>query len=90
MDFTGGISETIDIKGGKYYSDEQKSKELFKMMLKQKDNHALMCCAIGVNFELFFYFYLIGQSCFKYLFFGLIIYNRLNLKRRWKLKLRLA
>jgi len=56
MDFTGGISETIDIKGGKYYSDEQKSKELFKMMLKQKDNHALMCCAIGVIFLLFFNF----------------------------------
>ena len=54
MDFTGGISETIDIKGGKYYSDEQKSKELFKMMLKQKDNHALMCCAIGVIFYFFF------------------------------------
>lgn len=49
MDFTGGISETVDIKGGGYYSDEQKRKELFKVMLKQKENHALMCCAIGVS-----------------------------------------
>jgi Calpain family cysteine protease len=48
VDFTSGISETINIKDLKLSSDEQKRHEFFKTLLKQKENHALMCCAVAV------------------------------------------
>ena len=49
VDFTSGISETMDISSGGYSSDEEKRKDLFKMLLKHKDNYALMCCAVAVT-----------------------------------------
>ncbi len=48
LDFTGGISESVDIRGGKYATDEEKRSALFKLLLKQKQNFALMCCSIEV------------------------------------------
>jgi len=48
LDFTGGISEMIDIKAGGYGSDEEKRKEFFNVLYKHKENHALMCCAVEV------------------------------------------
>jgi len=49
VDFTSGISETINIKDLKLSSDEQKRHEFFKTLLKQKENHALMCCAVAAS-----------------------------------------
>ena len=48
LDFSGGISETIDLKVGNYTSDEEKRTELYKLLLKHMENHALMCCAVEV------------------------------------------
>jgi len=45
-DFSGGISEMIDLKVGNYTTDEEKRTELYKRLLKHKENHALMCCAV--------------------------------------------
>ncbi|XP_065580677.1 calpain-5-like isoform X2 [Artemia franciscana] len=50
VDFTGGVSEimdltTMDMKDGIV------RKELFKSLLKKKEGHALMCCAIQASSE---------------------------------------
>ena len=52
VDFTGGVSEimdltTMDMKDGVV------RKELFKSLLKKKENHALMCCAIQVQSSIY-------------------------------------
>ena len=49
LDFSGGISEVISLKDGNYTTDEEKRTELYKRLLKHKENHALMCCAVEVR-----------------------------------------
>ncbi|XP_076323559.1 calpain-5-like isoform X1 [Tachypleus tridentatus] len=49
VDFTGGISENIELQKGGYSDDEVKRKELFKIMLKEIEQHSLMCCAVAAT-----------------------------------------
>lgn len=49
VDFTGGISETIELQAGEYNIDEEKKKSLFKSMLDEMEAHSLMCGAIAVS-----------------------------------------
>ena len=52
VDLTGGVSAHLDLTLGGYIDDFEKRKQLFKMMRKEMDEHALMCCAISVGIEL--------------------------------------
>ncbi|EDV28402.1 Calpain-5 [Trichoplax sp. H2] len=45
VDFTGGIAETIKMDG-EDYSDDNNRDQLFKLMDKSMDRHALICCSI--------------------------------------------
>ena len=47
VDFTSGLAEMILLKEG--YRDEPKKSELRKTMLRECEDHALMCCAIAVS-----------------------------------------
>ncbi|CAG7838641.1 unnamed protein product [Allacma fusca] len=47
VDFTSGLAEMILLKEG--YRDEPKKNQLRKSMLREYDEHALMCCAISVS-----------------------------------------
>ncbi len=49
VDFTGGVSEFISIRDDYRTDDEDKKKKLFKIMVEEIENHALMCCAISVR-----------------------------------------
>lgn len=51
VDFTSGISETIEVDARHFASDERARNDLFKKLLKEKENHALMCCAVAVSFS---------------------------------------
>ncbi|KAK4310570.1 hypothetical protein Pmani_017872 [Petrolisthes manimaculis] len=46
VDLTSGVSAHLDLSIGGYTDDFEKRKQLFKMMTKEMDEHALMCCAI--------------------------------------------
>ena len=48
-DFTGGVSEPIDIVADNYATDQDKRDELFKTMKKEAENHALLAAAIPVS-----------------------------------------
>ncbi|XP_069981344.1 calpain-5-like isoform X3 [Penaeus vannamei] len=52
VDLTSGVSAHLDLTVGGYTDDFEKRKQLFKMMAKEMNEHALMCCAIttGENF----------------------------------------
>lgn len=49
IDFTGGIAETFELQTEKYYEDEEKKTQLFKMMRNEYENHSLLSCAISVS-----------------------------------------
>ncbi|XP_066988979.1 calpain-5-like isoform X3 [Macrobrachium rosenbergii] len=46
VDLTSGVSAHLDLTVGGYTDDFEKRKQLFKMMAKEMNEHALMCCAI--------------------------------------------
>ncbi|XP_037777127.1 calpain-5-like isoform X1 [Penaeus monodon] len=46
VDLTSGVSAHLDLTVGGYTDDFEKRKQLFKMMVKEMNEHALMCCAI--------------------------------------------
>lgn len=46
VDLTSGVSAHLDLTLGGYTDDFEKRKQLFKMMMKEMNEHALMCCAI--------------------------------------------
>lgn len=52
VDFTSGLAEMILLKEG--YRDEPKKVELRKIMLREYEDHALMCCAISVSVDILF------------------------------------
>jgi len=45
-DFTGGVAEPIDLVEGKYTTEQDKRDNLFRVMKKAYENHALMAAAI--------------------------------------------
>ena len=51
MDFTSGLAEMILLKEG--YREEAKKNQLRKTLLRDHEEHALMCCAISVNISFY-------------------------------------
>ena len=49
MDFTSGVSATIDVVEGGYRSDDVKKTQLFKQLRREMDDYALMCAAVAVS-----------------------------------------
>ncbi|KAK8746452.1 hypothetical protein OTU49_017024 [Cherax quadricarinatus] len=49
VDLTSGVSAHLDLTVGGYTDDFEKRKQLFKMMSKEMNEHALMCCAIAAH-----------------------------------------
>ena len=49
VDLTSGVSAHLELTTGNYLDDLDKRKQLFKMMVKEHDEHALMCCTISVR-----------------------------------------
>ena len=47
LDFSGGISEVISLKDGNYTTDEEKRTELYKRLLKHKENDVAVVCRRG-------------------------------------------
>ena len=71
VDLTGGVSAHLDLTLGGYMDDFEKRKQLFKMMRKEMDEHALMCCAISVSFlGEFLTFFIWEKKCDEFLIFA--------------------
>ncbi len=52
VDFTGGVNDSVDIRGGGYSDDEAKQLKLFHQLLHGMEHHkALISCSIAVRFE---------------------------------------
>ena len=49
VDFTSGVSATIDVVEGGYRSDDVKKTQLFKQLRREMDDYALMCAAVAVS-----------------------------------------
>ncbi len=49
VDFTGGVSETIDVHEEGYGTDEEKQKHLFDNMKSAFKQKALIICSIEVH-----------------------------------------
>lgn len=49
VDFSGGVSETINFGEGGFVEDDEKRKTLFKTLVSELTNHSLMCCAIHAD-----------------------------------------
>ncbi|XP_037074982.1 calpain-5-like isoform X2 [Pollicipes pollicipes] len=49
VDFTSGVSVTIDLVEGGYRSDEAKKTQLFKQLRREMDDYALMCAAVAAR-----------------------------------------
>ncbi|KAJ4443808.1 hypothetical protein ANN_05588 [Periplaneta americana] len=46
VDFTGGVSETVDLKGNDYSEQEEKRTMLFEKLLEEVRDHSVMCSLI--------------------------------------------
>ncbi|KAF0291460.1 Calpain-5 [Amphibalanus amphitrite] len=49
VDFTSGVSATIDLLEGGYRSDDTKKTQLFKQLRREMDDYALMCAAVAAR-----------------------------------------
>lgn len=62
VDFSGAVSESIDLEEGAYFRDQEKQEHLFNDMLKVYDRGGIISCSIKVlcssslvaSFSLFF------------------------------------
>lgn len=48
-DFTGGVSETVDLKKEPLMDDEDRRDKFYDWMIRAIDNTSLMCAAITVS-----------------------------------------
>ncbi|RZF42001.1 hypothetical protein LSTR_LSTR003506 [Laodelphax striatellus] len=46
VDFTGGVSEVIDLQAEEYSSHEDKRREFFEMLLSEMAHHSLLCFSV--------------------------------------------
>lgn len=67
MDFSGAVSEAIDLEKEAFYKDQQKQDQLFEDLLKVYDRGGIISCSIKVS----------AVSCM-FLYFFLPFRNRLN------------
>ena len=49
VDFTGGVTESVEIQEGGYQSDTAKQLELFEKMYHSHQHKALISCSISVS-----------------------------------------
>ena len=49
VDFTGGVSETVDLVQGNHANDLEKRKELFQKLYKYMDRESLVSASIKVR-----------------------------------------
>ena len=59
MDFTGGVSETLDLKANDYDEQEDKRSMLFEKLVEEVKDHSVMCSVITVSHVPYMYI------CFK-------------------------
>lgn len=52
VDFTGGVSEPVDLLEGQMASDEVARNQLFERVLKVHNRDGLISCSIRVNWQL--------------------------------------
>lgn len=53
VDFTGGVSETLDLKANDYNEQEDKHSMLFEKLLEEFKDHSVMCSVITVSHILY-------------------------------------
>jgi hypothetical protein len=49
VDFTGGVSETLDLKANDYDEQEDKRSILFEKLVEEVKDHSVMCSVITVS-----------------------------------------
>lgn len=49
VDFTGGVSETLDLKANDYNEQEDKHSMLFEKLMEEFKDHSVMCSVITVS-----------------------------------------
>lgn len=49
VDFTGGVSETFDLKANDYDEQEDKRTILFEKLMEEVKDHSVMCSVITVS-----------------------------------------
>lgn len=49
VDFTGGVSETLDLKSNDYDEQEDKRSILFEKLMDEVKDHSVMCSVITVS-----------------------------------------
>nr|CAD7591791.1 unnamed protein product [Timema genevievae] len=49
VDFTGGVSETLDLRAEDYSGNEEKRSHLFDSLHTEMNNHSLICATVTVN-----------------------------------------
>jgi hypothetical protein len=53
VDFTGGVSETLDLKANDYSEEEDKHSMLFEKLMVEVKDHSVMCSVITVSHVLY-------------------------------------
>lgn len=48
VDFSGAVSELVDLEGGAFYKDQKKEDQLFEDLLKVYDRGGIISCSIKV------------------------------------------
>lgn len=56
VDFTGGVSETLDLKANDYDEQEDKRSILFEKLVEEVKDHSVMCSVITVSHVPYIYF----------------------------------
>nr|CAD7199159.1 unnamed protein product [Timema douglasi] len=51
VDFTGGVSETVDLRAEDYSGNEEKRSHLFDSLHTEMNNHSLLCATVMVSSE---------------------------------------
>lgn len=49
VDFTGGVSEVIDFSVERYSEIEDKRSQLFDILLKESNDHSIICFTLSVS-----------------------------------------
>jgi hypothetical protein len=62
VDFTGGVSETLDLKGNDYSEQEDKRSMLFEKLMEEIKDHSVMCSVITVSHILYTFYETLGEK----------------------------
>ena len=87
VDFTSGVSEVIDLeaKSGVLRSAESEEKKaLFKSLVDEIEDHALMCAAIRVRISIIYLLGTLNTTSFLYIGTAFLSCYRLLHPRKWR------